>query len=55
MIRLWDPVTRYPLYFAATLDVPADELAVWAKHLAAFRAEGGIERLAAPYRLRPEL
>lgn len=55
LVKLWPPVTRYPLYFAATLDVAPDELAAWAKHLAAFRAAGGIDRLAAPYRYRPEL
>lgn len=55
MVKLWEPVIRYPLYFAATLDVPAEELAVWGQYLAAFRAEGGIDRLVAPYRQRPEL
>lgn len=55
LVKLWPPVTRYPLYFAATLDISPEELAVWAKHLAAFRAQGGIDRLAAPFRYRPEL
>lgn len=50
LIKLWEPVTRYPLFFAATLDVPADELAVWNRHLSAFRAAGGVETLMAPYR-----
>ncbi len=49
-ILISPPVIRYPLYFAATLDVPAEEVAVWAKQVAAFRAAGGFERAINPYR-----
>ncbi len=49
-ITLSDPITRYPLNFAATLDIPEEELAPWRAALAAFRASGGVERLIATYR-----
>jgi polar amino acid transport system substrate-binding protein len=49
-ILLSDAVTRYPLNFAATLDIPEEELAPWRAALARFRADGGVERLTAPYR-----
>jgi hypothetical protein len=49
-ILLSDPVTRYPLNFAATLDIPEEELVPWRAALARFRADGGVERLTAPYR-----
>ncbi|MFY8106441.1 MAG: substrate-binding periplasmic protein [Elstera sp.] len=49
-IILSDPITRYPLNFAATLDIPEEELAPWRRALADFRASGGVDRLIATYR-----
>ncbi|KJV09673.1 hypothetical protein VZ95_10010 [Elstera litoralis] len=49
-IILSEPITRYRLNFAATLDIPEAELAPWRAALARFRAEGGVDRLMADYR-----
>lgn len=48
-IILSEPITRYPLNFAATLDISDAELAPWRAALAQFRADGGVLRLMRPY------
>jgi hypothetical protein len=50
LLQISEPIVRFPLNFAATLDIPADELAPWAAELARFRAAGGVERLIRQYR-----
>lgn len=49
LLQMSEPIVRFPLNFAATLDIPADELAPWLAELARFRAAGGVERLINQY------
>lgn len=50
LLQVSEPILRFPLNFAATLDIPLDELAPWKAELARFRASGGVERLIKQYR-----
>ncbi|MFY8106440.1 MAG: substrate-binding periplasmic protein [Elstera sp.] len=48
-VQISEPLLRFPLNFAATQDISAEELAPWRAELARFRAAGGVERLIERY------
>jgi polar amino acid transport system substrate-binding protein len=53
LVQVSEPLLRFPLNFAATQDISAEELAPWVAELNRFRSAGGLARLIERYQTQP--